>query len=156
MVQQILGASETRDAIDPMLLAPAGKRVRPPPLQPPRPMNTRALATASLVGTLLQVAMVVAGHSSPAIAGMFAVGGMGISLIAGVIYARLARDATKRSAAIGGLASGAICAFLGILVSHLLGDVPASLLALGTLSSAVTGAIGGLLGTLGARRVAAA
>jgi hypothetical protein len=119
-------------------------------------MSTRALTIASLIGTLLQVAMVVAGHSSPAIAGMFAVGGMGISLIAGVIYARLARDTTKRSAAIGGLASGAICAFLGILVSHLLGDVPASLLALGTLSSAITGAIGGLLGTLGTRRIAAA
>ena len=119
-------------------------------------MNTRALAIASLIGTLLQVAMVVAGHSSPAIAGLFAVGGMGISLVAGVIYARLAKEATKRSAAIGGLAAGAVCAFLGILVSYLLGDVPASLLALGTLSSALTGAIGGLVGTLGTRQVASA
>jgi len=119
-------------------------------------MNSRALAIASLIGTLLQVAMVVAGHSSPAIAGLFAVGGMGISLVAGVIYARLAKDATKRSAAIGGCTAGAVCAFLGILVSHLLGDVPASLLALGTLSSAFTGAIGGFLGTLGTSRIAAA
>ena len=119
-------------------------------------MNTRALAIATLIGTLLQVAMVVAGHSSPAIAALFAVGGMGFSLVAGVIYARLARPITKRNAAIGGLAAGAICAFLGILVSYLLGDVPAQLLALGTLSSALTGAIGGLLGTLGTSRVAAA
>jgi hypothetical protein len=118
-------------------------------------MNTRALTIASLIGTLLQVAMVVAGHSSPAIMGFFAVGGMGFSLVAGVIYARLAKEATKRSAAIGGLVAGALCAFLGILVSHLLGDVPASLLALGTLSSAFTGAIGGFLGTLGTSRVAA-
>ena len=118
-------------------------------------MNTRALTIASLIGTLLQVAMVVAGHSSPAIAGLFAVGGMGISLVAGVIYARLAKDATKRSAAIGGGVAGAICAFIGILVSYLLGDVPASLLALGTLSSAFTGAIGGFLGALGTSRVAA-
>jgi len=118
-------------------------------------MNTRALGIASLIGTLLQVAMVVAGHSSPAIAGLFAVGGMGISLVAGVIYARLAKDATKRSAAIGGGVAGAICAFIGILVSYLLGDVPASLLALGTLSSAFTGAIGGFLGALGTSRVAA-
>jgi hypothetical protein len=119
-------------------------------------MNTRALTIASLIGTLLQVAMVVAGHSSPAVAAMFAVGGMGLSLVAGVIYARLAKDATKKSAAIGGGAAGAICAFIGILVSYLLGDVPAQLLALGTLSSAFTGAIGGYLGTLGTRQVASA
>src|SRR5215210_4966509 len=111
-------------------------------------MSSRSLVIASLVGTVLQVAMVVAGHTSPAIAGMFAVGGMGLSLLAGFIYARLARPATKGSAAVGGLAAGAICAFLGILVSYLLGDVPASLLALSTLSSAVTGAIGGVTGAL--------
>jgi hypothetical protein len=119
-------------------------------------MNNRALAIASLVGTLLQVVMVVAGHSSPAVAKLFAVGGMGLSLVAGVIYARLARPSSKGSAAIGGLAAGAICAFIGILVSHLLGDVPASLLVLGTISSAVTGAIGGVLGALGAGRAATA
>ncbi|PYP79093.1 MAG: hypothetical protein DMD35_09275 [Gemmatimonadetes bacterium] len=119
-------------------------------------MSNRALVIASLVGTLLQVVMVVAGHSSPAIAGLFAVGGMGLSLLAGVLYTRLARPATKGSAALGGLAAGAICAFIGIAVSHLLGDVPATLLALGTLSSAVTGAIGGFLGALGTGQVASA
>jgi hypothetical protein len=119
-------------------------------------MSTRSLLTASLVGTLLQVAMVVAGHSNPAIKGLFAVGGMGLSLVAGVVYARLARATAKGSASVGGLVAGAICAFLGILVSYLLGDVPASLLALGTLSSAVTGAIGGLLGALSLGRAAAA
>src|SRR3954471_21677017 len=117
-------------------------------------MNNRALTIASLAGTLLQIAMVVAGHSSPAIKGLFAVGGMGLSLVAGLLYARLARPATKGSASIGGLAAGAICAFLGILVSYLLGDVPASLLALGTVSSAVTGAIGGLLGAMSLGRTA--
>jgi hypothetical protein len=114
-------------------------------------MSSRALVVASLVGTLLQVAMVVTGHSNDAVKGLFAVGGMGLSMLAGVLYARLARPATKGSAAVGGLAAGAICAFIGILVSYLLGDVSASLLALGTLSSAVTGAIGGLLGGLGQR-----
>src|SRR6476646_10115291 len=96
-------------------------------------MSSRSLLIASLVGTLLQVVMVVAGHSSPAIKGLFAFGGMGISLVAGVI-----------------------CAFIGILVSYLLGDVPGLLLLMGTLSSAVTGAIGGLLGTLSLGRGAAA
>jgi hypothetical protein len=36
--------------------------------------------------------MVVAGHSNRSIAKLFAVGGMSLSLIAGVIYAMLARD----------------------------------------------------------------
>jgi hypothetical protein len=107
-------------------------------------------------GTLLQDPKVEAGHASPAIKGLFAVGGMGLSLVAGVLYARLARATAKGSASLGGLAAGAICAFLGILVSYLLGDVPASLLALGTLSSAVTGAIGGLLGALSLGRAATA
>jgi hypothetical protein len=48
---------------------------------------------------------------------------------------------------VGGILAGAICALLGIAVSYFLKDVPASLLALGTLSSAVTGAIGGWLGS---------
>jgi hypothetical protein len=119
-------------------------------------MSTRSLVVASVVGTLLQLAMVVAGHSSEAIKASFAVGGMGLSLVAGVLYARLARPATKGGAASGGAAAGGICALLGIAVSYFLGDVPASILVLGTLSSAVTGALGGLLGTIGQGRVASA
>lgn len=109
-------------------------------------LQTRALLIATIVGTILQVAMVVAGHTDKSIAALFAVGGMGISLIAGLIYGWLARGVPMSSAIVGGLAAGAICAFIGILVSHLLGDVPATLLALGTVSSAVTGAIGGAIG----------
>lgn len=56
----------------------------------------------------------------------------------------------------GGALAGGTGAFVGILVSHLLGDVPASLLLLGTISSVVTGAIGAALGMLFARRGAAA
>jgi hypothetical protein len=119
-------------------------------------MISRALVVASLVGTILQVIMVVAGHSSPAIRGLFAVGGMGLSLVAGVVYSRLARESARGSAALGGAAAGAICAFLGILVSYLLGDVPDSLLAVGTISSAITGAIGGLLGAMSLGRTATA
>jgi len=108
----------------------------------------RALVIASLIGTVLQTAMVVAGHSNRSIAKLFAVGGMSLSLIAGVIYALLARGGTTTSAIVGGVLAGAICALIGIAVSFFLKDVPASLLALGTLSSAVTGAIGGWLGSV--------
>ena len=109
-------------------------------------LNTRALLLATAVGTVLQVAMVVAGHSNRKIAGLFAVGGMGLSLIAGLLYAASARGATTSSLVVGGMVAGAVCALIGIFVSYRLGDVPVSLLALGTISSAVTGALGGWLG----------
>lgn len=108
-------------------------------------MSIRVLLIATAIGTVLQTAMVVAGHSNKAIAKLFAVGGMSLSLLAGVIYAALA-GGTTGSAILGGVIAGGLCALIGIAVSYALKDVPASLLALGTASSAVTGAIGGWLG----------
>ena len=106
-------------------------------------MNTRALTIATIVGLVLQVAMVVVGHSNQSVKNLYAVGGMGFSLVAGVIYGVVAGGGTYGSLAGGGALAGGVCAFVGILVSHLLGDVPASLLLLGTVSSVITGAIGG-------------
>jgi hypothetical protein len=106
-------------------------------------MNTQRLLMATLVGTLAQVAMVVAGHWSPEVKGAFMLGGLGLSFIAGAIYA--ARTGMSWGAAIlGGGIAGGVSALLGIAVSFLLGDVPASLLALGTAGSMVTGLIGGI------------
>jgi hypothetical protein len=68
--------------------------------------------------------------------------------VAGLLYALWARVDSRWAIVLGGLVAGALCAFIGILVSHLLGDVPRSLLVLGTLSSAVTGALGGWVGTV--------
>ncbi len=100
---------------------------------------------ATLLGTLAQVAMVVAGHQIPAVADQFALGGMGISALAG--WAALKGQAASIAGAAGqGAAAGALCAVIGIGVSVALGDVPTSLLALGTASSAVTGLIGGIIG----------
>ncbi len=108
-------------------------------------MNRRALIVATLIGVVLQLAMVIVGHAIPAVKGCFAFGGMGISLIAGAIYARVAGSDWGGSIGFGAVA-GALCAFVGIAVSVLLKDVPTSLLALGTVSSAITGAIGGAVG----------
>lgn len=109
-------------------------------------LNSRALLLATVVGTIVQVAMVTAGHSNKSIAGLFAVGGMGFSLVAGLLYATWARGGSTSSLAVGGSIAGAVCALIGIFVSYMLGDVPMSLLALGTISSAATGAIGGWIG----------
>jgi len=112
------------------------------------PISIRALLIATAIGTVLQVAMVISGHTNKTVAKLFAVGGMSLSLIAGLIYAVLATGATTGSAAAGGVLAGGLCALIGIAISYVLKDVPASLLALGTLSSAVTGAVGGWLGSL--------
>src|SRR6185295_16293218 len=98
------------------------------------------------LGTALQLTMVIAGHSNKAIAGLFAVLGMTISLLAGLTYAMLARTGTPGSMAMGGLIAGAACAFLGIVVSVYLRDVPPLILLVGTASSALTGAFGGWAG----------
>jgi hypothetical protein len=108
--------------------------------------NSRALVLATVIGTVLQIAMVVAGHSNKSIMNLFAVGGMGFSLIAGLLYAITAKGGPTSSLALGGMIAGAVCAFIGIFISHMLGDVPVTLLLLGTISSAVTGAIGGVIG----------
>ena len=104
-----------------------------------------AFRNATIIGTLLQLAMVLSGHWVEFIKlNVFAVGGMLISALAGVIYARSARVDRKKSAVQGAIVGG-LCALIGIVVSFILGDVPAGILALGTLSSAVTGAIGGAI-----------
>lgn len=110
-------------------------------------MNRPALIRATLIGTVLQVLMVVSGHYVPAIAAQFAIVGMLISLIAGVLYVRTARGGWGDSL-IGGLIAGGLCAFLGILVSYLLKDVTADILWMGTAGSAVAGLIGGAIGKL--------
>jgi hypothetical protein len=107
------------------------------------PDSRKALASATMVGTILQLAMVVSGHWVLFIKmNVFAIGGVAISLLAGVLYARAAQ-VSRGTSALNGAIAGGLCALIGIAVSFGLGDVPAAVLGFGTLSSAVTGAIGG-------------
>ena len=104
-----------------------------------------AFTNALIIGTVLQLAMVLSGHWIEFIKlNVFAIGGMLISGIAGVIYARSSRD-PRGAAALKGLLVGGLCALIGIAVSFGLGDVPANILLFGTLGSAVAGAIGGAI-----------
>jgi hypothetical protein len=111
------------------------------------------LINAILVGTALQLAMVIAGHYDKGIANLFAVLGMTISLVAGLLYALWSKQPSISADALGGLVAGGICALIGIVVSYLLRDVQAVIIVFGTLSSAVTGAIGGAVGHLIAGRM---
>lgn len=110
-------------------------------------MNSKALTTATLIGLALQLAMVVGGHfaDKSTQAWLFPFGGMGFSLIAGLVFARLARAPWAQNS-LGGVISGGVCALVGVIVSVLLKDVPPMILVVGTLSSAFTGLIGAAIG----------
>lgn len=116
--------------------------------------ETPSLLGPTLIGTGLQLVMVLAGHFMPSVAVLFAPGGMAISALAGALAALGSRPASLGSAAGSGAVAGGVCAFVGILVSYLLGDVSAAVLGFGTASSAVTGAIGGLVGKVLSARAA--
>ena len=104
--------------------------------------SRNALVTATAIATALQVAMVVIGHFVPAVAALFAPLGTFLSLVAGVLYARLS-GAPVGPAAAGGAIAGALCGVLGVAVSLALGDVPALVLAIAAGSGIVAGALGG-------------
>jgi hypothetical protein len=104
------------------------------------------VVTWTIVGTIAQVAMVVAGHTNPAIAQLFAVGGITISALAGLLYSTRTTTSSFGNAALNGAIVGGVCALIGISLSCALGDVTPIILVAGTASSAVGGAIGGSLG----------
>lgn len=108
-------------------------------------MNRKALINATVIGTVLQLAMIVAGHFIPFVRdSVFMWGGLAISLVAGFLYARAARGSWPDSL-LGGVIVGAVCALIGIAASVAWGDTNTEILLLGTLSSGVTGLIGGAL-----------
>jgi len=110
-------------------------------------MNRKALINATVIGTLLQLIMITAGHFVPAVAAQFAIVGMLISLVAGLLYARAAKGGWGDSL-IGGLIAGGVCALIGIAASVLWGDTAQNILLIGTAGSAVAGAVGGAVGKL--------
>jgi hypothetical protein len=112
-------------------------------------MNTQALLIATGVGLAAQLAMVISGHYVAFIKdNVFAIGGMAISLLAGLLFAKLAHETGWAPNLIGGLVAGGACALLGIGVSVALKDTAIPILLIGTLSSAVTGLVGGAIGKL--------
>lgn len=103
-------------------------------------MNPKVLLFATSAGLALQLAMVTLGWKVAPVKAGYLIGGLLFSAVAGALYARFSGGGLTGDI-LGGLIAGGLCAFLGILVSHLLGDVPAPVLAFGTIGSAVAGAI---------------
>lgn len=108
-----------------------------------------ALGKATIVGTLLQVAMVVLGHYSEPVRNGFAVGGTGIAAVTGYLFSRWAGRASRGGSASGGAIAGGVAGLLGTIVSALLGDVTGQTIGIGTISSVVAGLVGGAVGHKG-------
>jgi hypothetical protein len=113
-------------------------------------IDNRALQRAILVGTFLQIIAVLIAHFSHWIetnAYLFA--GMMISATMGYLYAQdVARGYAK--GAYGGAIAGGICAFAGIAVTVVLGDLTGRMLIVRSLISVLTGAVGGVYGQMAA------
>jgi uncharacterized membrane protein YeaQ/YmgE (transglycosylase-associated protein family) len=95
-------------------------------------------------GALLQAAMVILGHFSPAAqhAGLFPVLGTLIGLLTGWLCGPAASNA---SAAGAGAVAGCLAGVIGSLISTALGDVPLGNLIVAGGATLVAGAIGALV-----------
>lgn len=118
-------------------------------------IDMKLLVRATVVGAVLQVVMVVLGHFIPWIAlNVFMFGGMCISGVAGLLYAR-DLDRGWALGALGGVIAGTICAAIGIWLSVVLRDTPADVVAFALFASALSGAVGGPFGQMAANMRAA-
>jgi hypothetical protein len=116
---------------------------------------SKPMMTSAVLGTILQLIMVVVGHYVPQVASLFPVVGTAIGGVAGLLNGWWSPNASPQNAAGGGAVAGGVGGLIGTIVSHLLGDVPASTLAIGTGASAGAGILGGLIGKyLGGRSAA--
>lgn len=96
-----------------------------------------------VLGIVLQVAMVLAGHWNATVLGLSAVLGVGIPLVLGAVYGASGPTSAKDAMA-GGFLIGLVGAVLGVLLAILLGDALWSLLTFAPLSSAVAGLLGAI------------
>lgn len=112
----------------------------------PEPRSRASLIRRwTVIGSVMQVIMVLIGHWVAAIASIFTILGTLISLAVGVLFARDVRPGYA-GAAVGGALVGGIAAFVGVAVSFAIGDVARNIIAVATLSGLVAGVLGGLIG----------
>jgi hypothetical protein len=113
-------------------------------------VDNRALQRATIVGTLLQVVIVLLAHFSSWVeqhALLF--GAMMISAVSGYLYAQEVAKGYGRGA-YGGAIAGGICGLVGIGISLVLGDESPVALTVRLFVSVLTGAVGGVYGQMAA------
>lgn len=106
----------------------------------------KGLSKPTLIGTILQVGMVLLGKVSPMIGQNFAIGGTSIAAATGVIASLMARQAGMGGAAGGGAVAAGVSALIGTVVSMATGQTGMDTIAIGTGSSVLAGALGGVIG----------
>lgn len=113
-------------------------------------VSARILLRATFVGLILQFALAGIGHFFPWVAvHLFVFGRMMISATAGYLYAM---DFGRGFAvgALGGALAGGLCVVPAVALSALFGDTNASMVAIGTGISILTGGVGGIFGQIAA------
>src|SRR5438067_1630268 len=114
-----------------------------------RMIDGKILRYAIIVGTTLQLANSLVRHLGWTTDYYAQFGGMFISGVAGLLYAREVSRGYRAGAA-GGAAAGFVAAVVGVALSVTLHDASAMLIPVAMLVCTLTGAIGGLFGQLGA------
>jgi hypothetical protein len=112
-------------------------------------IDGRILRYAIIVGTTLEAANALARHLGWLSDYFAQFGGMFIAGVAGLLYAREVSRGYVHGAG-GGAIAGLVSSSVGVALSVTLHDAPAVLIPLALLVCALTGAIGGLFGQLGA------
>jgi hypothetical protein len=108
----------------------------------------KGLSKPTIIGTVLQVGMILLGKVSPVVGQNFAIGGTSIASATGVIASMMAKPAGMGGAVGAGAIAAGVSALIGTLVSMATGQTGVDTIAIGTGSSVVAGAIGGVVGQL--------
>ncbi len=108
----------------------------------------KGLAKPTMIGTVLQVAMVLLGKVSPEVGQNFAIGGTTIAAATGVLASLMNRQPAMGGALGGGAIAAGVSALIGTVVSMATGQTGTDTIMIGTASSVVAGAIGGVVGQL--------
>jgi hypothetical protein len=113
-------------------------------------LDGKLIQRAAITGIILQLTLVIIGHYVEWIrANAYEFGGMMISGVAGLLYARDYAKGYARGA-LGGAIAGGTCGLIGICAANILGDVPLLALPIGGAIVILIGAIGGLFGQIAA------
>ena len=111
-------------------------------------IDLRILLRAFIVGTVMQVVMVVTGHFVPwVVFHVFEFGAMMIAATSGYLYAMDSGKGYFPGATAGAITGGG-CALIGISLSVVLGETARPVIPFGTAVCVLTGAVGGLFGQM--------
>jgi hypothetical protein len=108
----------------------------------------KGLTKPMAIGTVLQVGMVLLGKVNPSVGQNFAIIGTSIAAITGVLASVMNRQPTMGGAVGGGAVAAGVSALIGTVVSMVTAQTGMDTVLIGTGSSVVAGALGGVLGQL--------